>query len=70
MLGELLPLVMLGSLALLWFKRVQASRLWLLLMGIFVVSTVAIVVIVAITGSTRTTDDHVGGACYGTCGSN
>jgi hypothetical protein len=70
MLGALLVIAMLVSLSLLWFKRVQASRLWLVLLGVFVVSLVAFVVTFAIAGNTVTTDDHKSGACYGSCGSN
>jgi hypothetical protein len=70
MLGALLGIVMLGSLALLWFKRVQASRLWFVLMGVFVSSLAAFVVLFAITGITRTQDDHKSGVCYGTCSQN
>lgn len=70
MLGALLVMVMLASLALLWFKRVQASRLWLVLMAVFVFSLAAFVVLFATTGSTRTQDDHKGGVCYGDCARN
>jgi hypothetical protein len=70
MLGALLVIAMVISLPLMWFKRVQASRLWLVLMGVFVASLVAFVVTFAIVGNIVTTDDHKSGVCYGSCGSN
>jgi hypothetical protein len=70
MLGAFLVLAMLVSLPLMWFKRVQASCLWLVLMGVFVVSLVVFVVTFATSGNIVTTDDHKSGVCYGSCGSN
>jgi amino acid permease len=67
MIGAVLVAVMVVSLALLWVKRVQASRLRSALLGVFIASLIAIVVTFMVTGVSHTTDDHQGGACYGDC---
>lgn len=57
------------SLVLLWVKRVQASRLWPVLMGVFVLSLASFVILFASTWATTSQVDPKNG-CYGDCVSN
>lgn len=67
---ELLSWTALISLALMWSKRAQASRLWPVLMGVFIASLASSLVVITVVVGIRTTDDHPSQVCYGTCASN